>query len=325
MQAPKKNQTMLVWLLVAALVFLLVLGYILVKSAFSIDDYDPTDTPPPFENHLALVKLRGMIVDAEDDSIFSSGNSMDSVEKYLRQAIKDNHIKGVLLRIDSPGGTIATSQEIYSLVKTIREEGKPVVVSMADVAASGGYYIACASNYIFAMPGTLTGSIGVIANLVNLQPLEQKLGIEPEIVKSGLFKDIGSPNRQMTPQEKTILQNLIMDAYNQFVDAVASGRKMDRKLVISLADGRVYSGQQALKFGLIDSLGGYDQALAKLQKLAQEANHTNTTYRIYEESHGGLIKTIKESLNSQSSFGLDSLFPAWMHAKYNKVPMWLMQ
>src|SRR5262249_35356438 len=162
-----------------------------------------------FTDRIQVIRLSGLIMDKHDSSLFGESDSASYVEKSLRKAISDAHVKGVLLRINSPGGTVPTSQEINDELVTLRGKNKPVVVSMADVAASGGYYIACGADKIVAQPGTLTGSIGVIFNSVNVKVLAEKLGVQPQVVKSGLFKDIGSPFRSFTPEEKEILKGII--------------------------------------------------------------------------------------------------------------------
>jgi protease-4 len=169
-------------------------------------------------------------------------------------------IVAVVLRIDSPGGAVAPSQEITDAVWRLRER-KPVVASLGNVAASGGYYVASAANAIVADPGTLTGSIGVIMEFRNFQGLADKAGVSESVVKSGRFKDIGHPLRPMTDDERALLQAVVDDVEGQFVDAVARGRGMDAARVRAVADGRIFSGAQAKAAGLVDELGGYDTAL----------------------------------------------------------------
>ncbi|PKM82292.1 MAG: signal peptide peptidase SppA, partial [Firmicutes bacterium HGW-Firmicutes-13] len=167
-----------------------------------------------------------------------------------------------------PGGSAAASQEINSEIKKLREEGKVVVVSMADVAASGGYYIAAAADKILANPGTTTGSIGVIMQVTNLEELYEKIGMEIETIKSGEQKDIGNPARPMTEEERSILQSISNDIYDQFVDAVAEGRNLSRERVLELADGRIFTGRQAFELDLIDELGDLYDAVEKAAELA---------------------------------------------------------
>ncbi len=176
-------------------------------------------------------------------------------------------IKAIVFRIDSPGGGVAASQEIYEAVKRVRESGKPVVASMGSVAASGGYYVACGADTIMANPGTTTGSIGVIAEFPNIKELLGKIGVQYEIVKSGRYKDIGSPFHDMTQAEKTHLQSWVDDAYDQFVNVVAEERELSKKAVLRLADGRVFTGQQAQKLGLVDLIGDYEKAITLAAEL----------------------------------------------------------
>ncbi len=174
----------------------------------------------------------------------------------------------MVLRINSPGGVVAPTQEIFSAVERVRGAGKPVVASLGSVAASGGYYVAVAANRIFANPGTLTGSIGVIMQLANVGPLLKKVGVEYVVVKAGTYKDIGNLARPMTPEERQVLQALLDDVYGQFVTAVAERRGLDRKAVLGFADGRIYSGQQARALKMVDELGGLDEAIEAAAKLA---------------------------------------------------------
>lgn len=173
---------------------------------------------------------------------------------------EDASIKAVVLRIDSPGGGVGPSQEIYGEIKKLAKL-KPVVVSMGAVAASGGYYIAAPAAKILANPGTITGSIGVIMEFTNVKELLDKIGLDNQVVKSGQHKDIGSPIRPMTESDRKILQTMIDDVYQQFVAAIAEGRKLELEKVRALADGRIYTGRQALEIGLVDQLGNLQDAI----------------------------------------------------------------
>ncbi len=211
-----------------------------------------------------------------------------------------------------------------------RKKGKPVVVSMGDVAASGGYYIASGSDRIFANPGTLTGSIGVIMHLLNWQETEKKLGIQPVVIKSGLFKDIGSADRPMTPEEKTLLQSIIMDSYDQFVCAVAQGRKMDKEEVKKLADGRIYTGRQALKVKLVDELGGYDEALSALQKTARDKFKLDKDLPVDDGASSlnlfsNFFQSSSSSRLSRENGLLKGIIPDFLNSSFNKQPLWIMQ
>jgi protease-4 len=180
---------------------------------------------------------------------------------------EDGSVKAIVLRVNSPGGGVSPSQEIYDEVKAAAAV-KPVVVSMGSVAASGGYYIAVPAHRILANPGTITGSIGVIMQFTNFEELLDKVGLKSQVVKSGLHKDIGSPVRPMSSADREILQSLIDDVYAQFVQAVAESRKMDPDAVRQLADGRIFTGRQALKAGLVDELGSYRDAIRVAAELA---------------------------------------------------------
>jgi protease-4 len=174
-----------------------------------------------------------------------------------------------VLRIDSPGGTVVAAQEIFAAVNRLREEkAKVVVVSMADIAASGGYYIACAADRILANPGTITGSIGVIMEFPNMQELFGKIGLKSTTIKSGEFKDTGNALREMTDRERAVLQALIDDVFGQFVQAVQEGRDMSPEKVRELADGRIFTGNQALELGLVDEIGDMAGAIRAAADLA---------------------------------------------------------
>lgn len=206
---------------------------------------------------IAVVRIEGVILDSNE------------IIEELKEYRSSDSVKAILLRIDSPGGAVAPSQEIYQEVKKIRDEGKKkIVTSMGSVAASGGYYIASASDKIVANPGSITGSIGVILELANISGLMKKVGVESVIVKSGKYKDIGSMFRAMTPEERELIQGVIDDTHDQFIEAVAEGRGMEKEKVIPIADGRVFTGRQAQKLGLVDEIGNMQDAIKITAKLA---------------------------------------------------------
>lgn len=192
--------------------------------------------------------------------------NVDLQIKQLKKYAKDQRVKAIVLRLNSPGGEVAPSQELYRQVLKIRQGGKPVVASMGSVAASGAYYIACAAEKIYANPGTITGSIGVVAQFPNIQELGAKIGVKVAVIKSGKHKDLGNPFRELAPEEQELLQKVINDVYQQFLDAVAEGRGMDAKQVKRLADGRIFSGRQAKDLGLVDELGGLEETIAQTAK-----------------------------------------------------------
>jgi protease-4 len=210
---------------------------------------------------VAIVEIEGVIVDTTD------------LVRELREHLDNPAVKAVVLRINSPGGVVGPTQEVYTAVQKLREGGKPVVASLGAVAASGGYYIAAAADEIYANPGTLTGSIGVIMQLANLEGLFKKIGLDYVVVKAGQHKDIGNPSRTMTPEERRILQTLLDDVHGQFIDAVAEGRKLDRDEVVRFADGRIFSGRQAHALKMVDELGGLEEAVEGAARMAGLPEH----------------------------------------------------
>lgn len=186
----------------------------------------------------------------------------------LQQAGRDEAVKAVILDLNTPGGSVVASDQIHEAVLGLRREGKPVVASMGEVAASGGYYIAAGAQRIVANPSTFTGSIGVILVLLNLEGTAGKLGVEPVVIKSGRLKDIGSPFKELTEEERQIFQEMIDGAYDQFVGVVAEGRHMSEVEVRELATGRPYTGAQAADLGLVDRLGNFDAAVDAARRLA---------------------------------------------------------
>jgi protease-4 len=204
---------------------------------------------------IGVVEVKGLILDSKETI------------KQLHDFKNNQNVKAVVLRIDSPGGVVGPSQEIYEEVKKLTEK-KKVVVSMGSVAASGGYYIAAPANRIFANPGTVTGSIGVLMKLSNIEGLLGKIGLKSYVLKSGKYKDAGSPFRPMTREEKAIMQSVIDSMHSQFIKAVADGRKLPRETVTRIADGRIFSGEQALNLKLVDKLGDLQDAVAEAAKMA---------------------------------------------------------
>lgn len=234
-----------------------------------------------FGDGVALIYIDGVIGESSGASLVKTGGS------YLDQlhaAAEDARIKAVILRINSPGGSAAASQELYRAVLDLRQQGKPVVASLGDTAASGGYYTAAAADYIYANGSTITGSIGVIMQSANLAELYEMLGIDVEVVKSGEFKDMGSASRPLSDAERELLTELIMDAWDQFVEDVSTARNLPRDQVEQVADGRIMTGRQALEAGLVDELGTLKDAE---QKALELAGITGTYYiQTYYEKPG---------------------------------------
>lgn len=216
-------------------------------------------------DRVAVVDIRETIVDAED------------VIRQLRKYAKRSSVKAIVLRLDSPGGAVVPSHEIYEEVRRVRRQGTPVVASMGSVAASGAYYIACAADRIVANPGSITGSIGVVSEFASFQPLLEKIGIESTTITSGEYKDTGNPTRRMRPEERAYLQRTINDVYEQFVGIVVSGRRLGADSVRALADGRIFTGQQAYANGLVDTLGTLDTAIRLAGTLGKIAGEPRVT------------------------------------------------
>jgi protease IV len=205
---------------------------------------------------IALVQLQGVIT------------SSDAVVRQLKKHREDKSIKAILLRIDSPGGGVVASQEMYEEVKKTRDSGKPVVASMGSLAASGGYYVACGASRTVANRGTLTGSIGVISEFLQLQEAMDKLGVSVKTIKSGKLKDAGSPTKKMTDEDQKYFQVLMDDVHGQFIRVVEKERKLSHEQVMTLADGRVFTGTKAAELGLVDTLGTLEDAIAITAQLA---------------------------------------------------------
>ena len=246
------------WFLIIISV-LLVFGFIVAIFFYfvlnNLTDYE-SDVVIGSGEKIAVVELNGVILNSEE--------TVRQLKKYR----DDKSIKGILFRIDSPGGGVVASQEIFEEVKKVREQGKPIVVSMGSLAASGGYYVSCPANKIVANPGTLTGSIGVISQFMRYDSLLGKIGVQVNTIKSGKLKDAGSPFRPMTESDRAYFQQLMDDVHQQFITAVEKERKLSRDSVLKYADGRVFTGEQALAIGLIDTIGTLEDAKKITARLA---------------------------------------------------------
>ncbi len=285
-----------IFLLFLGGVFLFMVGSSVIGSFFS-------DGLLESDNQIAIVEIHGMI------------SSSRATVKQLRKFQRDPKVKGIILRIDSPGGAVGPSQEIYNAVTRIRKEGgKKIYASLGSVAASGGYYIASAAETIFANPGTLTGSIGVIMAFSNIQDLIEKIGIRPEVIKSGAFKDAGSPVRPISSEERKLLQNLVDDVHQQFVEDVAKGRNLPTQDVQRLADGRVYTGRQAFELKMVDHMGGLQDAI---DLIATQAGIEGAPQIVQEEEkmpfmdwllQSSIRKNLTQSLSPNTSPSLQFLW-----------------
>jgi len=244
------------------------------------------------KNRIGIVDITGLISDSQ--------YIVNQVKKFRQ----DKRIRGIILRIDSPGGAVGPSQEIYDEVLKTRESGKTIYASMGALAASGGYYIASAAEKIFANPGTLTGSIGVIMVFSNAKGLMEEIGLQPEIIKAGEYKDIGSPARAMTQKERNLLQSVVTDVHQQFIEAVASGRDISVAEVTKIADGRILTGRQAYSLNLVDQLGGLQ---VSIDQLAHKVGIIGPPKIIKETPRVGFLDWILKSTVNQSLINRSSI------------------
>lgn len=254
----------------------LIAGIILAFALFSVvvvfalrTGGGPVATPGSEFGEIGVIYVEGVIASRGGNSgMIGSSVSAEEIAATLRKTAANPQIKALVIRLNSPGGTPAAAQEISMEIERLRQSGKKVVASMGDTATSGAYWVAAGADQIVANPGTLTGSIGVIMQTTNLQELYDKLGINTETFKSGSHKDMGSASRPVTPEERAIFQSMIDDIYGQFIDVVANGRHKDPAEIRSLADGRVFTGRQALELGLVDRLGDFHDAVLLAGELA---------------------------------------------------------
>ena len=233
-----------------------------------------------FGEKVGIIEIKGMIIDSK------------KVLHSLKRFREDNSIKAIVIRIDSPGGAVGPSQEIFREIRKT-SKSKKVVASMGSIAASGGYYIAAGTDAIVANPGTITGSIGVIMGFTNYQQLLSKIGLVPIVIKSGKYKDMGSPVREMKPEEKRILEEFAMKIHRQFIQDVVEGRKMDEAKVKSLADGRIFTGKESKELGLVDRIGNLEDAVEWAGRLGGIKGKISTVYA--REKKFSLINYITDS------------------------------
>jgi protease-4 len=290
----RSRHPVLLGLGILAGIFLLFWGGISLLFTSALFHHDTGDLFNAKEG-IGVVELKGLIVSPEE--------TIDTLTSFRN----NTKVKAILLRIDSPGGAVGASQEIYTEVKRTNQE-KPVIASLASIGASGGYYAALGAEKIIANPGTLTGSVGVVVKFSNFAELFDKIGYKSEVIKSGLMKDIGAIDRPMTQAERELVQRLIDNVHNQFVRAVAQRRKLPEDTVRGLADGRIFSGEQALESGLIDELGNFTDAVieaAQMAGLDQKEPHL-----IYPEEKGfSLLSLITGKVQQQAFNSLLQYLP----------------
>ncbi|ACN15572.1 SppA [Desulforapulum autotrophicum HRM2] len=268
---------------IAAFALVLTVAIVMGTSAmFSSTLSTPFNTD---QGNIGIVEIVGVIASSKE------------VSQQLKDFREDPAIKAIVLRIDSPGGGVGPSQEIYrEIIKT--KKIKKVIASLGSVAASGGYYAASATDAVIANPGTITGSIGVIMEYANLQKIMEKIGLTPVVIKSGEFKDMGSPVREITPKERAILQGVADEVHQQFVRDVASGRSLEQAQVEKLADGRIYTGETALDLHLVDRLGNLEDAIAWAGEMAGIKGKVNPVYP--REKRLGIFKELVSTLFKQA-------------------------
>lgn len=242
----------------------------------------------PVGDKIAVISLSGAITSEGGSLLFGPTITPGLVREQLGRAEKDIAVRAIVLRIESPGGVVAPCQEILKEIEQVKES-KPIVVSMGNMAASGGYYISAEADKIVALPGTLTGSIGVISQILNVKGLYDKLGIEMQTFKGGKYKDMYAGLRELTPEEKEIMQQLVDDYYEQFVAVVAEGRGLSKDEVRGLATGQLYTGAEAKELGLVDELGGLDTAI---DLAAELAGITTLKIEYYEPPSKSLLESL---------------------------------
>lgn len=279
------------------------MGTVLIVGLTVVFLLGKNDSAFDFRENVGVIEMKGVIADPKPTLT------------HLREFCANDRVKAIVLRIDSPGGGVGPSQEIYEEIKRTRRT-KKVVASMGAIAASGGYYIAAAADHIMANPGTITGSISVIMEFANLQALLEKIGVVPYVLKSGQYKDTGSPFREMTKKERALLQGFIDNVHHQFVSAVAEGRKMPEDKVEAIADGRILSGEQAKKVGLLDSLGNYEDAIKLAAKLGGIKGEPSVIYAKKRR-----FSFLEYFLNSSTFTGVvDRITNAATHSGYLYMP-----
>ncbi|MEF3168341.1 MAG: signal peptide peptidase SppA [Deltaproteobacteria bacterium] len=244
---------------------LTILGFLFITLLFIWIVRSVGERPVPSGQGIGVVEITGMIADVEP------------YLEMLRDFRDASDIKAVIVRIDSPGGAVGASQELYEEIRAVDAE-KPVVASLASMAASGGYYAALGARHIVANPGTVTGSIGVIMKLPNIGPLLDKIGISTTVIKSGDLKDLSPITRDITEQERQVLAGVMEDIHTQFISAVSESRGLPLEDVERLADGRIFSGSQALDLGLVDELGGFERAVERGAEYAKLTGRPEVVY-----------------------------------------------
>ncbi len=298
-------------LMIAAFIILLAIAL----ASGTSDSWRSSTVSDKGKGYVAVIRIDGPIYGGPDtESLFTGGGNVTSEQlmREFKMARKDPQAKAILVRINSPGGSTGATQEISEEMDKIRSSGKPIIISMGDMCASAGYWLASKGNYIFAAPATITGSIGVYMDYSNIEGLMDKLGIKNEKIKSGAHKDILSMYRPMTGEERAMVQSMVDDIYNQFVQTVADGRKMDEAKVRAIADGRILTGKQAQVLGLVDAMGNYYDALSYAASSGGIEGEN-----IAVKSYGGSV-TLKGLLSGEAK-GAADFFAARLVESFSKA------
>lgn len=254
-----------------------------------------------FDKKIAVVSLNGVIMDLGKPSFFDDGYNHEAFLNNLERAFEDDSVDAIILEVDSPGGGVFETEEIHRLIQESKEEfDKPLYVSMGGMAASGGYYVAAPADKIFAHPTTITGSIGVIMESINYAGLAEKHGVAFNTIKSGKHKDIMSASREMTKEEKEIMQSMIDEMYDEFVRVIVDGRGLDEKMVRNIGDGRIYTGKQAKEVDLVDEIGNLDDTIDQLMADYQLENAKVIQYYEEEGLFSFLTMEVKQLFQSDS-------------------------
>ncbi|MCX5822845.1 MAG: signal peptide peptidase SppA [Deltaproteobacteria bacterium] len=268
---------------ILGLTLLVFIGFVAIIAMYGFGLLGGAGWPFSLRGKVGIIPIEGIIGD--------SGELVEQINEFA----DDTRIRAVVLRIDSPGGGVAPSQEIYQAVCELKKK-KKVVASMGSVAASGGYLIAVAADRVVANPGSITGSISTVMHYANVEELLKKVGVRSSVVKSGKFKDIGSPTREMTAEEKSLIQAIVDDIYDQFVRTIAENRKLPLQRIFELADGRIFSGRQAKDLGLVDELGGLQDAVLLAGKLSGMEGTPETVHGMKKKTT--LFKYLMGSMTS---------------------------
>ena len=328
--------------------FIIVLAICIISLILGTIKVAPSKNPPNIEkpktkidkimpkgdNRVAVINIEGVISSSSSTNFFEEDSPAMTALESIKRAEEDASVKGIMLCINSPGGTVGMSQRLYNAIMKARDK-KPVIAVMSDVAASGGYYVASAADRIVALPGTMTGSIGVIMSTMDYHRLlNEKLSVSENVIKSGKFKDMGSGSRAMTAEERALLQDMVNDSYSQFKDAIIRGRierkdnydteKTDLTLnnLNKYADGRVFTGNQALKYGFVDSTGGMDSAKEMMTKMAVKKFNLPEDTKLNYDTDFSKTSNFLKLFNIQSKTNvLDEVLPQSM--KYSKKPLYL--